>query len=59
MRRKAVTTQNVSPEGSEVQGGGDRFGASWSEALGKASAPENWAKTLEEMEMLQQEGKNE
>ena len=53
-----MTTQNVSPEGSEVQGGRDRFGARWSEALGKASAPENWAKTLEEMEMLQQEGKN-
>ena len=59
MRRKAVTTQNVSPEGSEAQGGRDHFRASWSEALGKASAPENWAKTPEEMETLQQEGKNE
>ena len=54
-----MTTQNVSPEGSEAQGGRDHFRASWSEALGKASAPENWAKTPEEMETSQQEGKNE
>lgn len=48
--------QNISPEGSRR--GRDCFRASWSEALEKASAPENWAKTLE-METLQQEEKDE
>lgn len=47
------------PEGSVAHGGGVGLGAIWSEVLGKASAPENWAKKRKEMRTLQQEGKNE